>query len=120
MFSFNGLASAIFRALTGYLCDVNKQYPVWIFPFTALASGITALLMTVWKTYQHLMALFIFYGIMDGALASSMNILVLSILSSKEKSQGFGFFHLCIAITLAVGPAFGGTYTARELKQRRR
>jgi len=41
---------------------------------------------------------------MDGAIASSMNVLVLSTLTPKQKSQGIGFFHLCVAITLIAGP----------------
>ena len=71
-------------------------------------SGILVILMTLWSSFNQLLACFVVYGIMDGALASSMNISVLSTLSAKEKSQGIGFFHLCVAITLVAGPPFGG------------
>jgi len=108
MFFFNGLATAIFRAFTGYLCDVKRQYRIWILRFTVFVSGVIVLLMTVWTTYKQLLACFIAYGVMDGALSSSINVLVLSTLSLKQKSQGFGFFHLCVATNLAAGPALAG------------
>ena len=113
MFFFNGLATAIFRAFTGYLCDVKRQYRIWILRFTVFVSGVIVLLMTVWTTYKQLLACFIAYGVMDGALSSSINVLVLSTLSLKQKSQGFGFFHLCVATNLAAGPALAGTILSR-------
>lgn len=67
------------------------------------------ILMTLWPSFKQLLACFVVYGMMDGAIASSMNVLVLSTLTSKQKSQGIGFFHLCVAIALVAGPPFGGT-----------
>lgn len=74
-----------------------------------LASGTLAILMTRWPSFNQLLAFFVIYGMMDGAIASSMNVLVLSTLNPKQRSQGIGFFHLCVAITLVAGPPFGGT-----------
>ena len=34
MFFFNGLASTIFRAITGRLCDFGRNVPIWIMRFT--------------------------------------------------------------------------------------
>ena len=109
MFFFNGLASAIFRAVTGRLCDIKRNIPIWIMRLTVLVSGTLVILMTLLSSYEQLLACFVVYGMTDGAFASSMNISVLSTLSMKQKSQGIGFFHLCIAITLVAGPPFGGT-----------
>lgn len=74
-----------------------------------LASGTLAILMTRWPSFKQLLACFVVYGMMDGAIASSMNVLVLSTLKPTQKSQGIGFFHLCVATTLVAGPPFGGT-----------
>ncbi|XP_020621973.1 monocarboxylate transporter 10-like isoform X2 [Orbicella faveolata] len=108
MFFFNGLASTIFRAVTGRLCDIKRNCPIWIMRFTVLVSGTLAILMTRWPSFKQLLASFVVYGMMDGAIASSLNVLVLSTLTPKQKSQGIGFFHLCVAITLIAGPPFGG------------
>lgn len=108
MFFFNGLASTIFRAITGRLCDLGRNVPIWIMRFTVLVSGTLVILMTLSSTFYPLLACFVVYGMMDGAIASSMNILVLSTLSTKQKSQGIGFFHLCVAVTLVAGPPLGG------------
>ena len=108
MFFFNRLASTIFRAITGRLCDLGRNVPIWIMRFTVLFSGTLVILMTLSFTFYPLLACFVVYGMMDGAIASSMNILVLSTLSTKQKSQGIGFFHLCVAVTLVAGPPLGG------------
>lgn len=67
------------------------------------------ILMTLWPSFKQPLACFVVYGMMDGAIASSMNALVLSTLTSKQKSQGIGYFHLSVAIALVAGPPFGGT-----------
>ena len=120
MFFFNRLASTIFRAITGRLCDLGRNVPIWIMRFTVLFSGTLVILMTLSFTFSPLLACFVVYGMMDGAIASSMNILVLSTLSTKQKSQGIGFFHLCVAVTLVAGPPLGGklyfnTFTQSEM-----
>lgn len=120
MFFFNGLALTIFRAITGRLCDLGRNVPIWIMRFTVLVSGTLVILMTLSSTFYPLLACFVVYGMMDGAIASSMNILVLSTLSTKQKSQGIGFFHLCVAVTLVAGPPLGGklyfnTFTQSEM-----
>lgn len=79
-----------------------------------LASGTLAILMTRWPSFNQLLAFFVSYGIMDGAIASSMNVLVLSTLNPKQRSQGIGFFHLCVAITLVAGPPFGGSASGMQ------
>ena len=83
MFFFNGLALTIFRAITGRLCDLGRNVPIWIMRFTVLVSGTLVILMTLSSTFYPLLACFVVYGMMDGAIASSMNILVLSTLSTK-------------------------------------
>lgn len=67
------------------------------------------ILMMLWPSFKQPLACFVVYGMMDGAIASSMNALVLSTLTSKQKSQGIGYFHLSVAIALVAGPPFGGT-----------
>ena len=121
MFFFNGLASTIFRAITGRLCDLGRNVPIWIMRFTVLVSGTLVILMALSSTFYPLLACFVVYGMMDGAIASSMNILVLSTLSTKQKSQGIGFFHVCVAVTLVAGPPLGGklyfhTFTQSEMQ----
>ena len=108
MFFFNGLASTISRAVTGRLCDIRRDCPVWIMRVTVFVSGTMVILMTLWSSFKQLLACFVVYGMMDGAFASSMNILVLSTLSATQKSQGIGFLHFCISIMLVAGPPFGG------------
>ena len=115
MFFFNGLASTIFRAVTGRLTDIKRNCPVWIMGFTMLVSGTLAILMTRWPSFKQILAFFAVYGMMDGALAASMNVLVLSTLTPKQKSQGIGFFHLCLSTALVAGPPFGGTVCLRWL-----
>ncbi|KAJ7389901.1 hypothetical protein OS493_028362 [Desmophyllum pertusum] len=75
---------------------------------TVLVSGTLVILMTLCSSYEQLLACFVVYGMTDGAFASSMNISVLSTLSIKQKSQGIGFFHLCLSIMFVAGPPFGG------------
>ena len=108
MFFFNGLASTISRAVTGRLCDIRRDCPVWIMRVTVFVSGTMVILMTLWSSYKQLLACFVVYGMMDGAFASSMNVLVLSTLSPKQKSQGIGFLHFCVSSMLVAGPPFGG------------
>ena len=73
-------------------------------------AGIISVLMTHFRSYNELFACFVLYGVMDGTIVSSLNILALYTLSPEERPQGFGFFHLCIAFSLAAGPPFGGMY----------
>lgn len=108
MYFWNGIVTVSLRALTGFVCDRNKLYPRLIMQVAVFIAGATAALTTLTKSYNQLLACFVAYAVADGAIVSSMNILALGTLSTKQRSQGFGFFHFCIAIALAVGPPFGG------------
>lgn len=110
MYLFNGVASVLLRALTGHICDIKKLDPRWVLQIAMFLAGIISVLMTHFHSYNELFACFVLYGVMDGTIVSSLNILALYTLSPEERPQGFGFFHLCIAISLAAGPPFGGMY----------
>ena len=66
------------------------------------------ILMTLWPSFERLLACFVVFGMMDGAFASSMNVSALVTLSQQQKSQGIGFFHLCLSSMLVAGAPFGG------------
>ena len=110
MYLFNGVASVLLRALTGHICDIKRLDPRWVLQIAMFLAGIISVLMTHFHSYNELFACFVLYGVMDGTIVSSVNILALYTLSPEERPQGFGFFHLCIAISLAAGPPFGGMY----------
>lgn len=110
MYFWNGIASVLCRALTGYVCDMKRVHPKWIMQAAVFVAGAAIVLSTLSYSYQQLMACFVVYGVADGAIISSMNILAMATLLPKQRSQGFGFFHFCVAIALAVGPPFGGMW----------
>lgn len=108
MYFWNGIVTVILRALTGSVCDRNKLYPRLIMQVAVFVAGATTILTTLTQSYTELLTCFVAYAVADGAIVTSMNILALAALSPKQRSQGFGFFHFCIAFALAVGPPFGG------------
>lgn len=108
MYFWNGISSVLIRALTGYVCDMKGLHPKWIMQTAVFIAGATTALSTLLYSYKQLLACYVAYGVADGAIISSMNILAMKTLSAKQRSQGFGFFHFCVAIALAVGPPFGG------------
>ena len=111
LYVYNGLASSILRALTGFVCNSKRVNPQVIMQISMVISGLSIIAPTFLSTYEQLLACFIVYGCADGAITSSMNILALSILSPEERCQGFGFFHCCLALAGgAAGPPFGGTF----------
>lgn len=110
MYFWNGIASVLCRALTGYVCDMKGIHPKWIMQVAVFVAGATTALSTLTHSYMQLMTCFVVYGIADGAIISSMNILAMATLSPEQRTQGFGFFHFCVAIALAVGPPFGGMW----------
>lgn len=108
MYFWNGIVTVAMRALTGHVCDKDRSYPRLIMQVAVFVAGVTAALTTFTKSYNQLLACFVAYAVADGAIVSSMNIFTMATLSPKQRSQGFGFFHFCLAIALAVGPPFGG------------
>jgi len=110
MYFWNGITSVLIRALTGYVCDMRGVHPKWIMQTAVFIAGATSALSSLSYSYKQLLACYVAYGVADGAIISSMNILVMTTLSAKQRSQGFGFFHFCAAIALAVGPPFGGMW----------
>ena len=110
MYFWNGIASVLVRALTGYVCDMKRIHPKWIMQTAVFIAGATIALSTLLYSYTQLLACYVAYGVADGAIVSSMNILAMKTLSAKQRAQGFGFLHFCIAIALAVGPPFGGMW----------
>lgn len=110
MYLYNGVASLILRILTGYICDNNKFHPKFIMQAGVFVAGVTCVVITLTPSYTHLLVCFIVYGAADGAVVSSMNIVALSTLPPHQRSQGFGFWHFCIAFSLTAGPPFGGEY----------
>ena len=109
MYLFNGVASAVSRVLTGYVCDTTRIQPRWIFQISLFLAGLIAVLVTLFHSYYELLVCFIFFGMMDGAATSSVCILALFTVSPEERAQGFGFFQFCVGLSLASGPPFGGT-----------
>ena len=109
MYLFNGVASAVSRVLTGYVCDTTRIRPRWIFQISLFLAGLIAVLVTLFHSYYELLVCFIFFGMMDGAATSSVCILALFTVSPEERAQGFGFFQFCVGLSLASGPPFGGT-----------
>ena len=110
MYFWNGISSVLTRALTGYVCDMKGLHPKWIMQTAVFIAGATTALSTLLHSYKQLLACYVSYGVADGAIVSSMNILAMTTLSAKQRSQGFGFFHFCVAIALAIGLPFGGIW----------
>lgn len=110
MYFYNGVASLTARALTGYVSDMKRVHPRCIMQAAVFLAAVITILTTLADSYTQLLACFVVYGVADGTIVTSVNILALSTLTPQQRSQGFGFFHFCVAISLVAGPPFGGDF----------
>lgn len=86
MYFWNGITSVLIRALTGYVCDMKGVHLKWIMQTAVFIAGATAALSTLLYSYKQLLMCYVAYGVADGAIISSMNILAMTTLSAKQRS----------------------------------
>ena len=100
------------RPVVGRLCDlsfVNTQYPYQCFLFLA---GFAVVLSSLASSFAGLVAYGLAYKMLLGGGQIALYLLILTSLSPRNRTQGFGFFLFVLSFSLAGGARLGGEYFA--------
>ena len=110
LFFYNGLASGICRLLVGRLGDVYSFLVPVFLKAGMIVAGISTMLLPLATSYTSLVLYMLVFGVADGCICISSNVLIIALLPVKNKAQGFGIFHFVISISIAFGPPLAGTH----------
>ena len=113
LFFYNGLSSGVGRVLVGRVDDIKRFFVPMLFLSGLIIGGISTLVLPLATSYTSLVVYMVVLGVADSCIGTNINLLILSSLSDRNKTQGFGMHHFVVAIGVALGPPLGGMYCCR-------
>ena len=105
-----GITTFIGRLLSGFLGDMQRVNPVYVYMFGILLDSLDITFLTQATTYGHLIAFSFFYGLADGVIFGTFYISILYSVETSTRASAFGLSALCYGTTIATGPALAGKY----------
>ena len=105
-----GITTFIGRLLSGFLGDMQRANPVYVYMFGILLDSLVITFLTQVTTYGHLIAFSFFYGLADGVIFGTFYISILYSVETSTRASAFGLSALCYGTTIATGPALAGKY----------
>jgi len=113
LFMYIGITTFIGRLLSGFLGDMQRVNPVYVYMFGILLDSLDITFLTQATTYGHLIAFSFFYGLADGVIFGTFYISILYSVETSTRASAFGLSALCYGTTIATGPALAGFMTDR-------
>ncbi|KAL9954120.1 hypothetical protein ACROYT_G041618 [Oculina patagonica] len=105
---FYGLTSCIARLLAGRLCDLKCINPRFVFQVGGCISGASVLLVTVARSYLPFVLCSIFFGLGNGVIVTTSNLIFLTCLDVKRRASAFGLANCLSSFAIASAPPFAG------------
>jgi len=113
LFIYIGITTFIGRLLSGFLSNMRRVNPVYVYMFGILIDGLNVTFLTQASTYGHLIAFSFFFGLADGISVGTFYISVLNSVETSKRASAFGLSALCYGTMIATGPALAGFMTDR-------
>ena len=108
LFIYIGIFTFIGRLLSGVLSNMRRVNPVYVFMFGIILDGSSVIFLSQAKNYGHLIAFSILYGLADGFVIGTFNILILYCVEPSKRASAFGVSALFYGIATATGPPLAG------------
>ncbi|KXJ10329.1 Monocarboxylate transporter 3 [Exaiptasia diaphana] len=101
-----GIGSFVAKIAAGKLCQFVK--PIYVNQASSLFSGISALTVSMSKSYIVLVIITVVFGLADGAFQSSYNSIALSTPDPQKRAYAYGGANMVISLAFVLGPMITG------------
>ena len=108
LFIYIGITTFIGRLLSGFLCNMRRVNPIYVLMFGFSLDGSSVVFISQAKNYGHLIAFSFLYGLADGFVIGTFNIIILYCVEKSKRASAFGVSALFYGITVACGPPLAG------------
>jgi len=113
LFMYIGITTFIGRLLSGFLSNMRRVNPVYVFMFGLILDGSSVVFLSQATNYGHLIAFSFLYGMADGFVIGTFNIIILYCVEPSKRASAVGVSSLFYGITTAAGPPLAGFMTDR-------
>ena len=107
---FYGLASCIARLLAGRVCNLRWVSPHFVFQVGGCVSGVSVLLFTVAQSYLSFALCSASFGLRNGAIVTTSNLIFLTCVDAKRRASAFGLANCLTSFAIASAPPFAGKF----------
>lgn len=107
LFIYFGLCSMIGRLLAGILCNHPRVSSLLVLQAAAFVSGLSAIVVTLARSYTPLVIYEIIYGFCDGFFFCSLAVLLVTVSPLKAVAV-IGWKMMLVSFAQAGGPAITG------------
>ena len=105
---FYGLTSCISRLLAGRVCNLSWVNPHFVFQVGGCICGVSVLLFTVARSYLPFVLCSVLFGLGDGCIVTTSNLIFLTCVDVKRRASAFGLANCLSSFVIASAPPFAG------------
>jgi len=102
------IVNIISRVVLGLLASKVKLSPLVLLQLAELACGISVLLLSLAKTYSHLVGFCIAFGFGNGGFITFQVLFAMSVVEPVKSGLSLGVTYLVGSIAVISGPPFAG------------
>ena len=108
LFVYYGLATCVGRLVSGRLCDSQKVNTFYVYQAAELVLGSSILVVTMAKSYVHVIVFVVLYGFCDGVFITTLSVLVITSVVPPKFPVALGWQLHISSLFLASGPPVAG------------
>ena len=112
---FFGLTSCIARLLAGCVCDLKCINPCFVFQVGGCIAGASVLVLTMAQSYVLFVLCSIFFGVGNGIVVTTGNLLFLTCVDEKRRASAFGLANCLSSFAIASAPPFAGRFDINDI-----
>ena len=105
-----GIASCVGKLVAGFVCNVKFIDPRYVFQVGSFTNAVSVILFTVVHSY----GLFVFasalFGVGQGAVAATSNLIFLTCVDNKRRASAFGLASCLTSLAILSSPPFAGKF----------
>ena len=108
LFVYYGLATCVGRLVSGRLCDSQKVNTFYVYQAAELVLGSSILVVTMAKSYVHMIVFIVLYGFCDGVFITTLSVLVITSVVPPKVPVALSWQLQISSLFLASGPPVAG------------
>ena len=105
-----GLASCVGKLVAGFVCNVTCIEPRYVFQVGSFVTAVSVILFTVVHSYGLFVFLSAFFGVAQGAVVATSNLIFLTCVDNKRRASSFGLAGCLTSLAILSSPPFAGKF----------
>ena len=115
LYIYYSLTSFFSRHAVCKLADVKLVRTVRLYQVSVAAAGINFMFIPAAKSYEHLVGIFVVYGVFDGGSMVLFTLILLECVGQQRMNRAWGIFGAVQQIAAATGTPLAGTLSLYKL-----